>query len=345
MQALDLFSGAGGMSLGAKMAGITVVQAVENDQFACQTYSRNFPSVSLFSKSIENFCFSDVTFSPDIIFGGPPCQGFSTSNQRTRNKDNKSNWLFQECIRIVELLLPEWVVLENVKGLIETENGLFLKMIIRKLKKLGYTVNHTILNATDHGVPQQRNRLFVVGNRRGSQFKFSRSTQPSVVTVADAISDLPILNNGASTSWQLYRHSSPSSYAQRMRNMDGCENNIVTQNSSNVIERYRHIVQGGNWKCIPNYLMTNYKDSTRCHTGIYYRLKYDSPSVVLGNFRKNMLVHPIEDRGISVREAARIQSFPDWFVFEGSIGFQQQQVGNAVPPLLAHSVFEQIVKS
>jgi DNA (cytosine-5)-methyltransferase 1 len=99
---------------------------------------------------------------------------------------------------------------------------------------------------------------------------------------------------------------------------------------------------GGNWKNIPKRLMANYQDRRRCHTGIYRRLKWDQPSVVIGNFRKNMLIHPVQDRSLSVREAARLQSFPDWFEFTGSIGFQQQQVGNAVPPMLAEVVFRRI---
>ena len=110
-----------------------------------------------------------------------------------------------------------------------------------------------------------------------------------------------------------------------------------------ILERYKYIPQGGNWENIPNRLMKNYADKSRCHTGIYRRLKEDEPSVVIGNYRKNMLIHPTEDRGLSVREAARLQSFPDWFKFKGTIGSQQQQVGNAVPPLLAKAVFTSLM--
>ena len=111
------------------------------------------------------------------------------------------------------------------------------------------------------------------------------------------------------------------------------------------MQRYRYVPPGGNWKNIPADMMTTYADRQRCHTGIYHRLRYDQPSVVIGNFRKNMVIHPSQDRGLSVREAARLQSFPDTAVFSGTIGFQQQQVGNAVPPLLAKAVFEKLVAS
>jgi len=109
-----------------------------------------------------------------------------------------------------------------------------------------------------------------------------------------------------------------------------------------VVERYKHIGQGQNWRAIPDSLMTNYKDKNNCHSGIYKRLKWDEPSVVISNYRKNMLIHPTQDRGLSVREAARIQSFPDNFIFEGTVHYIQQQIGNAVPPLLAEAIFNQI---
>jgi len=123
------------------------------------------------------------------------------------------------------------------------------------------------------------------------------------------------------------------------------QGNLVTNSAQKILERYKHIKGGQNWEAIPDDLMDNYEDSTRCHTGIYHRLEWDQPAKVIGNFRKNMLIHPREHRGLSVREAARLQSFPDHYVFLGSIGFQQQQVADAVPPLLAEAVAKQIILS
>lgn len=342
MIAIDLFSGAGGMSLGAEHAGVNILTAVEKDPHACATFKHNFPCINLFEGDIRNFTPPVLPTSESVVFGGPPCQGFSTSNQRTRNKQNPENWMFKEFFRVVEQAGPEWVVFENVKGLLETEKGFFLDLIINQLTLLGYVSSFAALNSASFGIPQVRNRLFVVGNRRGRKFVFPTASY-SKVTVAEAISDLPDIDNGASISWLPYAHMAPSKYAEILRgNLKGCANNIATNSASHIVERYKHVPQGGNWEDIPIALMKNYKDRTRCHTGIYHRLRPDAPSVVLGNFRKNMLIHPSKDRGLSVREAARLQSFPDSFEFCGSIGFQQQQVGNAVPPKLAEEIFRQL---
>jgi len=351
MIGIDLFSGVGGMSLGATLAGVEVRVAVERDQFAGETFLRNHPGVELINRSIETVHAKEMKSwrqfgSPMIVFGGPPCQGFSWSNARTRNADNQSNWLFHEFIRVVKTLKPEWIIFENVRGIIDTAGGVFIKTIVKELEKQNYSVTMALLNAKDFGVPQDRTRFFLVGNRCGVQFHFPAERVKVPVTVSDAISDLPHLENGHSSCWAKYRTKVCSQYAKRMRGrLTGCFNNLVTRSSTLVIERYRHIPQGGNWEDIPAKLMKNYADCSRCHTGVYHRLKGDAPSLVIGNFRKNMLIHPTENRGLSVREAARIQSFPDSFYFCGSIGYQQQQVGNAVPPLLAEAVFRQLIVS
>ena len=345
MLAIDLFSGAGGMSLGAKQAGVKTIQAVEIDPHACATFRHNFPKVSLFQGDIRKYSPPVLPSQGSIVFGGPPCQGFSTSNQRTRSKINPLNWMFKEFFRVVEEACPEWVVFENVQGLLETEKGFFLSLIRAELSRLGYADSCGALNASHYGVPQTRTRLFVIGNRLGKQFVFPQRTTKKAITVKEAIFDLPSIENGASVSVLSYRSSVLSDYARKLRGkLNQCSNNIVTKNSNHIIDRYKYIFQGGNWEDIPNILMQNYKDKERCHTGIYRRLREDMPSVVIGNFRKNMLIHPVENRGLSVREAARLQSFPDRFVFKGSIGFQQQQVGNAVPPLLAQAIFQNIIK-
>lgn len=347
MIGIDLFAGAGGMSLGASLAGIDVQIVVEADKYAASTYLKNHtPKYGVFQDDIRKFEKVHLgSCEPIVLFGGPPCQGFSTSNQKTRTKSNENNWLFEEFLRVIKMYEPEWVVFENVKGILETEKGLFVIKILEKLESLGYTTSQAILNAVDFGIPQKRSRFFIVGSKSGVKFIFPDKVE-GTVSVQDAIRDLPALKNGASSCFENYSKTAPSKYAKKLRagNKIGCHNNLVTRNSDLIIERYRHIPQGGNWENIPDELMTNYKDKSRCHTGIYRRLEKEKPSVVIGNYRKNMLIHPEHDRGLSVREAARIQSFPDSYIFTGSIGFQQQQVGNAVPPLLAKAIFQKILE-
>jgi len=348
MIGIDLFAGAGGMSLGACLAGLKIKVAVEMDSYAANTYIHNHAKVKLLAKDIRKVSSTDIKppRGQFAVFGGPPCKGFSTSNQRTRSIDNPNNWLFKEFLRIVAATNPDWIVFENVRGILETDGGRFVEAILNSLQKGGYTLTHGLLNAADFGVPQNRFRLFIIGSRHGQKINLPSPTQSRHVTVEDAIRDLPALSNGASVSRLKYGLTSPSAYAKSMRNdLESCSNHLVTRNAPFILERYRHIPQGGNWENIPVHLMGNYTNREKCHTGIYHRLHPNQASKVIGNYRKNMLIHPNYDRGLSVREAARLQSFPDWFEFKGSIGFQQEQVGNAVPPLLAKAVFDAIVNA
>lgn len=346
MLGVELFSGAGGMSVGAKMAGVDVKLAVEIDKYAAQTFIHNHKSTKIINDDIRNVQNVAVKKNgvPCVLFGGPPCQGFSRSNHRTRNKKNPNNWLFEEFIRISNLWKPDWVVLENVQGLLGTENGIFLEQILELLHKIGYSSTYKVLNAKNFGVPQNRERLFIVGSKHGIWFDFPDDLNGGIVSVKKALLDLPVLENGNCLETLNYKTKNCSVYAKELRgDQRKCTNNGVSKSTDIVLKRYEHIPQGGNWQDIPKRLMKSYTDVSRCHTGIYHRLDENKESVVIGNYRKNMLVHPWQNRGLSVREAARLQSFPDDFVFHGHLGDQQQQVGNAVPPKLAKAVFEKIL--
>lgn len=346
---LETFAGAGGMAVGANMAGVRVMAAVELDRHAADTYAYNHPSTLVIEGDVQhiaNIRFKIPHGDSLVLFGGPPCQGFSTSNQRTRSADNLNNWLFKEFCKLLKALKPEFVVFENVRGITETEGGLFVKEVIQSIEDAGYKTVSGLLNAAHFGVPQNRTRFFVIGRRGKRPPPLPIGNPDQVVTVSEALDDLPILANGASENVLPYAAPACSSFARAMRDaLTECTGHLVTNNAPHILERYKYIPQGGNWEDVPKHLMTNYADVERCHTGIYRRLSADLPSVVIGNFRKNMLIHPSQNRGLSVREAARLQSFPDHYVFRGSIGFQQQQVGNAVPPLLAKAVFEAIAQS
>lgn len=346
---IDIFSGAGGLSLGAEMAGIVITHAIEIDPHAAASFKSNHKEATVHCgdiKSIDSGELIDKNKRVFVIMGGPPCQGFSMSNTMSRNMENPKNFLFKEFVRLVADIKPVWFVLENVRGLAAMEKGETRKQIERCFEELGYTVKSQILWAHNYGVPQKRNRLFIVGNLLNKEFEFPKPFD-KVVTVGDAFCDLPSLKNGDSFDELPYTMpiESSSPYAQLMRmNSDVSTQNYVSKNNELVIQRYSHIKQGQNWRAIPESLMQNYSDKQRCHSGIYKRLKADEPSVVISNYRKMMLIHPFENRGLSVREAARLQSFPDNFHFCGPISFIQQQIGNAVPPLLAKAVFDQIIK-
>ena len=341
-KAIDLFSGAGGLSLGAQNAGFEIVVAVEQDKAASLTFKRNHKNSVVVNGDIKAVDTQQFDFEPFAIFGGPPCQGFSTSNTKTRNLKNENNFLFEEFVRFVRELSPQWFLFENVEGIVNFNKGATMRHIEQCFNKLGYEVSSKVLCAADYGVPQNRNRFIMVGNKLGISFEFPKA-QKKKVTVAEAISDLPDLENGQKLEIGHYKNSG-STYAKKMRK--GSKNplqNYVSKNDDYVIERYSYIGQGQNWRAIPEHLMLNYKNRKNCHSGIYKRLDPNKPSVVISNYRKNMLIHPFQDRGLSVREAARLQSFPDTFVFEGSIMKVQQQIGNAVPPLMAEAIFRKIL--
>lgn len=343
---IDIFCGAGGLSLGAEKAGISIKLAVEKDRSAANTFLANHASAKVLCQDISEIDpLKYVQKNPFIVFGGPPCQGFSYSNTKTRNLQNGNNTLFEEFLKFVSILEPDWFLFENVEGITTFNDGETVKSIKAYFNSIGYTTTEGVLFASDYGVPQHRNRFIMVGNKLGIDFEFPKKFKTQV-TVSDAISDLPELENGASADVLPYKLHMPhlSPYAAKMRKHSvNAIQNFVSRNKDYVVERYRYIKQGQNWSAIPRELMTNYKNLDNCHSGVYKRLNASIPSVVISNYRKNMLIHPTEDRGLSVREAARLQSFPDDFIFKGTLMDIQQQIGNAVPPLLAQAIFKKIL--
>ena len=213
--------------------------------------------------------------------GGPPCQGFSLSNTISRNMENPKNFLFKEFVRFVKVLKPIWFVLENVKGITSINHGNTQLLIEDCFRELGYTVKSKVLCASDYGVPQNRHRFFMVGNCLNIDFDFPKETDIKV-SVNDAISDLPSLNNGEMLDKAPYTKplSETSEYTKLMRGESiFATQNYVSRNNNLVIERYKHIKQGENWRSIPEYLMQNYADKKRCHSGIYKRLISDADTV------------------------------------------------------------------
>jgi len=281
--------------------------------------------------------FAEALPDCDLLVAGPPCQSFSTSNQRTRTDDNPLNNLLFVPVEVAKVKRPSAVIVENVHGLGIGSRRKYLDELVERFSLIGYSTKILVVSGAMVGLPQNRTRLFVIASQKKfADFDFGKASQP---TVNDAISDLPLLDKGASIDIREYGAMPLSCYSEELRRtLKECSGHLVTDNADHIIERYKHVPQGGNWQSIPRKLMGNYSDVTRCHTGIYHRLSSNLPAKVVGNFRKNMLIHPTQNRGLSIREAARLQSFPDSYEFCGSIGKRQQQVGNAVPPLMAYCV-------
>lgn len=355
---IDLFAGAGGLSLGFEQAGFDIRYAIEHDKFAAETYKQNRKNKNLIvdTRKIQSIPPNEILKKLkikkgelDIVIGGPPCQGFSTSNMKTRNLNNPNNHMVFNFVEFVKKLAPKWFVMENVAGLNTFESGLIKKHLIEMFTSVGYSTESLVLNAVNFGVPQNRNRIFFIGNREGISMDFIKGILNKRIekacTIKDAISDLPKLKNGHNICAMSYnkRKKKLSEYQLMLRGSTNgkVSNNLVSRNTKLVLKRYEHIKQGENIIDLARnkpHLVSNYKKVENCHHWIYLRLNCKKPSVTLNNYRKNMLIHPTENRGLSVREAARLQSIPDDYVFYGLLSSQQQQVANAVPPLLAFNL-------
>lgn len=321
---LDLFAGGGGASLGFEAAGFRCAAAIEYDRDSCATYRRNFPETTVIEKNIQSVDKGEIvraagTSSLDVIIGGPPCQGFSMAGRpgRTFVEDSR-NALFKEFVRITSMFMPKYFVMENVQRLHYHDGGNTRKLILKCFERLGYTAESAILNAAEYGVPQKRYRIFIIGNRLGRKNPFPRPAD-NTMTIRDALDGLPPLAAGQSSD--IPNHEAMSHSQQMLRKMS-------------------YVGDGGTRDQIPKRYRPRGGDVRK-----YIRYNSKMPSVcVTGDMRK--IFHYSQNRALTVRELARLQSFPDSFVFYGGSLSQQQQVGNAVPPMLAVSVargiFEQL---
>ena len=277
LNGIDLFSGAGGMTLGASMAGIKTVLAIELDSNSAETFRYNFPKIKVIVDDINKIEPTDYSYlKPYIVYGGPPCQGFSISNTRNRKEINPKNKLYKEFVKFVKYLNPHWFVFENVEGIISLQNGLFIKNIVKDFESLGYFTKYSILCASDYGVPQNRNRFFLIGNNKNINFEFPVPTHyNNKITVSEAIYDLPSLANGDKFLELNYKTNKLKPYTKLMRNGSKiAKQNFVTKNKDYVLERYTYIKPGENWKAIPESLMENYKNKKNCHSGIYKKASF-----------------------------------------------------------------------
>ena len=344
---LDLFCGAGGFSYGIDSnPNFQTVVALDFDEKAAKTFSMNMPNSKVIVGDITDASVKDrvknlsIENKVNMIIGGPPCQGYSMKGKKLGLKDPR-NFLFREFLNIVKELQPEVFVIENVKGLLLASNGWFKDEILNSIKELGFNVEYGILNAKDFGVPQARERAIFICCK-SKTISLPKPREDKIVTVRDAISDLSYLESGEGDFEQDYCTEPKTSYQKMMRKGSTCLYNHKASNHKQVaIEKLKMIPPEKGKECLPEELHGNQKFRTT-----WGRLKWNevSPTIdtrfdAASNGTNN---HPYLNRAITPREAARIQSFNDCFVFYGSKVYIRKQIGNAVPPLLARSIADQI---
>lgn len=376
---IDLFCGAGGITEGFRQAGYHCLYGNDNMPEAIETFKYNHTNSIADCRSIESVSPRDIRLELslksgdlDVLVGGPPCQGFSI-NAPERFLDDPRNRLFKQYEKFLEEFKPKTFVFENVPGLLSLGDGKVYHQIIKVFSEIGYTVTAKIMFAAHYGVPQERWRLILLGSRFGTVdhpkpthyavgranfrggstmvFHLNGHSQENLlpfVTVEDAISDLPALAMGEGAEIVEYTKPAVSTYAKMIRNQDGITfNHYAAKLSSQNVERMQYVKQGGSWRDIPDYLLPKGMQRARKsdHTKRYGRLKNQGLS---GTIMTKCDPHwgsvflPTQDRALTVREAARLQSFPDSYRFLGSRVSQYVQVGNAVPVLMAKAIAERL---
>ena len=346
MKVADLFAGVGGLSQGFIKAGCSIEFAVEFDSAIAEAYQKNHPNTTVYNEDISKL---DTTLLKqkhphvDIIIGGPPCQGFSQKGKRLSINDPR-NFLFQQFVRFVRDFNPTYFVIENVPNILTTSNGYFKDEIIKEFESLGYSVNCSILCASDFGVPQDRRRAVFIG-KKGKETILLPKPNGRSTTIKEAIYDLPFIESGEGEEVSKYLVPPFSEYQKELR---GCSevlyNHVATKHSDLALKRLSLIPKGCGKEVLPQEHRTK-----SIYSGTWCRLledgiaatittRFDTPSS--GRF-----THPVLNRCLTVREAARIQSFPDNFRFFGNKMSQMKQVGNAVPPLLAYAIALQITSN
>ncbi|MDJ0580540.1 DNA cytosine methyltransferase [Crocosphaera sp.] len=369
--AVDLFAGVGGMTLGFEQAGFDVLSSVEIDPIHCVTHHYNFPFWTTICASVTKITgneireLSTIKNQPiDVVFGGPPCQGFSLMGKRSLDDDRNS--LVKHFIRLVLELQPKYFVMENVPGMTIGKQQMFLQEIFAEFAQNNYQVktDYQILNAANYGVPQLRERLFILGSKQGlilpkypifitEYTKKNDLELPSTPTVKEAIQDLPEVNQYTELNnrdWVLADYKKPSNYVKNLRDISNIiddysyprnynkqllTSSLRTKHQQKSIDRFKKTPQG-KIESVSRFL--------RLHPdGFCNTLRAGTPSN-RGAHTSPRPIHPFTPRCITVREAARLHSYPDWFRFHVTKWHGFRQIGNSVPPLLAKAVAQEIMK-
>ena len=337
MNCIDLFCGCGGLSLGFEKAGFDILLGIDAWEDAITTFNYNHKNSKVLCADLSTLNPKDIVSqldgkSVDVIIGGPPCQGFSVAGKRI--VDDERNKLYKNFVRFVEFFKPKAFMMENVPNILSIGNGIVRDAIVKDFSNLGYKVVYKILTAADYGVPQNRRRTFFVGFKNGNEFTFPLPTVKQKVTSKEAISDLP---DKTVLDGEKYPVTPQSNYQKLMRkNASGLYNHRVTVHTEQTKRIIAMVPDGGNYKDLPVEL----QQTRKVHIA-WTRLDSSKPSFTI-DCGHNHHFHYKYNRVPTVRESARIQSFPDDFIFLGKLGSQLRQVGNAVPPLMAEEIAKEI---
>lgn len=355
LTAVDLFCGCGGLSCGYSLEGFSILLGADIDPMPLRTFKRNFSKARIIQADLSEVAPSTIlrslNLAPnqlDVLLAGPPCQGFSKNVPASRRfLDDPRNQLMRVFLKFVGVLLPKVVLMENVAELVRAYDGAVTNEILGEFQRLRYKADVKILSSVDYGVPQRRRRAFFFANRLGRPVSFPEPThvapdtisrhlsKPTHVTVWDAISDLPRLQAGQGSNPMPYSTKPNAEYQKMMRKGATLLYDHVARPLTAIqLERISSIKEGQGAADLPKRLQPRMG-----YSGAYGRLKAAgvAPTITRWVFHpgSGRFSHPYDNRVITIREAARLQSFPDTFVFEGTYIQKSRQVGEAVPPLLA----------
>ena len=353
LKVLDMFCGCGGLSKGFIDAGYDVVAGIDHDKIALQTFEHNHEgakglNIDLFKDNAIDTILEEIGGEEiDVLVGGPPCQGFSLAGNRRENDDR--NKLYKSMVEIAKRIKPRAVIIENVPGLATLYNGVAKREIMKDFSDLGYNmVEPQVLYAPDYGIPQIRKRIFFVGllnSEEGFQYPEPVRTSENYVTCENAIGDLPSLENTMGVCPTPYSSEPLTDYQKQMRkNSKEIRNHLGTKHTSETKHLINLVPEGKNYKALPDNdkLAVDFKSKKRYNESLTrYHSKRPSRTIDTGH---RTHFHYKENRIPSVRENARLQSFPDDFVLTGNKQQQYRQVGNAVPPLMGYHLGKQLKK-
>jgi len=396
VKVFDVFSGAGGFSLGFEMAGCKIIGAIEHDKWAADTFSCNHPDAKMLLGDIESFSndylIENITLKPDIIIGGPPCQGFSICVKNAGDPKDPRNSLFTEFIRMAQIFTPRVMIMENVPNIARarTRSGeKVIRIISSEFEKLGYFVYTSILSASDYGVPQMRQRFFLIASKdkldapfpprthyvnnnimqNDALFDYHEDGLLRCPTLWEAISDLPDINAREGSEVMNYTKPAENEYQKWCRSdTSELHNHLSMKHSQRLVERFSKMSWG---QSVSDVVEDRLKQRKRNGNGLISDAPFDQNNrrmhpdkichTITATFYGNF-VHPYKNRNFTAREGARIQSFPDSYIFlgkptvvskkllmsEGRTGeaylCQYSQIGNAVPPKMASAIADNILK-